>query len=55
MTRLLWYRLIIGGIKRVEAFRSVLSEKLHQDIPIAFTEKYRSAGVVSGEMIAGDI
>lgn len=44
-----------GGIKRAEALRRVLSEKLHRDIPIAFTEKYRSSGAVSGEMIAGDI
>lgn len=44
-----------GGIKRAEAFRRALSEKLREDIPIAFTEKYRSSGVVSGEMIAGEI
>jgi ribose-phosphate pyrophosphokinase len=44
-----------GGMKRAEAFRQVLSEKLHRAIPIAFTEKYRSEGVVSGEMISGEI
>jgi len=44
-----------GGIKRAEAFRSALSKKVNRDIPMAFTEKYRSAGIVSGEIIAGEI
>ncbi len=44
-----------GGIKRTEAFRQTLSNKLQQDIPMAYTEKYRSAGVVSGERISGEI
>ncbi len=44
-----------GGVKRAETFRKTLSQKLHQDIPMAFTEKYRSSGVVSGEMIVGDL
>ncbi|MEM9903731.1 MAG: ribose-phosphate pyrophosphokinase [Cyanobacteria bacterium P01_D01_bin.44] len=44
-----------GGIKRAEAFRQTLSEKLQREIFIAFTEKYRSAGVVSGDRISGDI
>ncbi|MBE9067233.1 ribose-phosphate pyrophosphokinase [Leptolyngbya cf. ectocarpi LEGE 11479] len=44
-----------GGGKRAEAFRRALCQKIHQDIPMAFTEKYRSSGVVSGEMIVGEI
>ncbi len=44
-----------GGIKRAEAFRKTLNNKLQRDIPMAFTEKYRSAGVVSGELIVGEI
>lgn len=44
-----------GGAKRAEAFRKTLSQKIHQDIPIAFAEKYRSSGVVSGDMIVGEI
>ena len=44
-----------GGIKRAEAFRQTLNDKLQRDIPMAYTEKYRSAGVVSGERIAGEI
>ena len=44
-----------GGIKRAEAFRQTLNNKLQRDIPMAFAEKYRSAGVVSGELIVGEI
>lgn len=44
-----------GGTKRAEAFRQTLSTTLQRDIPLALTEKYRSAGVVSGEMIVGDL
>ena len=44
-----------GGAKRAEAFRKVLSQTLDRDIPIAFAEKYRSSGVVSGNMIVGEI
>jgi len=45
-----------GGVKRAEAFRAALAERLpSQDIAAAFMEKYRSAGVVSGEALAGDV
>ncbi|MEM9482621.1 MAG: ribose-phosphate pyrophosphokinase [Cyanobacteria bacterium P01_F01_bin.116] len=44
-----------GGVKRAEAFRKALNQKLHQDVPIAFVEKHRSSGTVSGEMIVGDM
>ena len=44
-----------GGIKRAEAFRQALNNKLQRDIPMAFAEKYRSAGVVSGSLIVGEI
>ncbi len=44
-----------GGVKRAEAFRKTLAQKMHQDIPIAFAEKYRSSGVVSGDMVVGEI
>jgi ribose-phosphate pyrophosphokinase len=45
----------IGGIKRAERFREVLSRLLDREIPTAFMEKKRSSGVVSGETIAGDV
>lgn len=44
-----------GGIKRAEAFRQALSERLPQAVSMAFSEKYRSAGVVLGDRISGDI
>lgn len=44
-----------GGIKRAEAFRQALSQQLQQAVPMGFTEKYRSSGVVSGDRISGDI
>jgi ribose-phosphate pyrophosphokinase len=46
----------IGGVKRAEAFRSYLAVRLNtEDVSSAFMEKHRSAGVVSGEAVVGDI
>jgi ribose-phosphate pyrophosphokinase len=45
----------IGGVKRVEEFRQAFSHVLGCDIHMAFLEKYRSAGVVSGEAVIGDV
>ncbi len=45
----------VGGIKRAEQFRSRLAEVLRRPIGAAFAEKYRSAGVVSGEALVGDV
>lgn len=45
----------IGGAKRVEKFRQVLSRQLRREIGSAFLEKYRSAGEVSGEAIVGEV
>jgi ribose-phosphate pyrophosphokinase len=45
----------VGGIKRAEKFRQVLSQRLSTEIDQAFVEKYRSAGVVSGEKLVGDV
>jgi ribose-phosphate pyrophosphokinase len=45
----------LGGIKRAEQFRQVLSQGLSMEIDQAFVEKYRSAGVVSGEKLVGDV
>jgi len=44
-----------GGIKRAEAFRLVLAEALGRPVGMACVEKYRSAGVVSGNMLIGDV
>jgi ribose-phosphate pyrophosphokinase len=44
-----------GGIKRVEQFRNRLADALGRPVGAAFAEKYRSAGVVSGEALVGDV
>jgi ribose-phosphate pyrophosphokinase len=45
----------IGGVKRVERFREALVAKTGGDVTTAFMEKQRSAGVVSGERLFGDV
>jgi len=44
-----------GGAKRAEQFRQALERLLRQDVGSAYMEKYRSSGVVSGELLAGDV
>ena len=44
-----------GGIKRAEAFRQGLADALGRPVGMAVAEKYRSAGVVSGNMLVGDV
>lgn len=44
-----------GGIKRAEQFRESLQEKLGRPVASAFMEKKRSAGVVSGAAVVGDV
>lgn len=45
----------VGGIKRVQQLRTMLAAKLGSPIGVAFMEKTRSEGVVSGEMLVGDV
>lgn len=44
-----------GGIKRAEQFRQRLAQILGKPVGTAFAEKYRSGGVVSGDMLVGDV
>lgn len=44
-----------GGIKRAERFRKSLSKAIDKPVGSAFAEKYRSGGVVSGDMLVGDV
>lgn len=44
-----------GGIKRAEEFRRRLTQALGKQVGTAFAEKYRSSGVVSGDMLVGDV
>ncbi len=45
----------VGGVKRAEQFRKSLGRSLNREIPMAFMEKYRSRGVVSGDAMVGDV
>jgi ribose-phosphate pyrophosphokinase len=45
----------VGGVKRAEQFRQLLSQRLGREPGSAFLEKYRSAGVLSGEAVVGSI
>jgi ribose-phosphate pyrophosphokinase len=44
-----------GGVKRAELFRQKLQRVLGRDITSAFMEKQRSAGIVSGEALVGEV
>jgi ribose-phosphate pyrophosphokinase len=44
-----------GGAKRAEALRTSLGRALGRPVTSAFVEKYRARGVVSGEMLVGDV
>ncbi len=45
----------IGGIKRAEQFRQALAKRLDTPVGSAFMDKQRSAGVISGEAVVGDV
>jgi ribose-phosphate pyrophosphokinase len=45
----------VGGVKRAELFREALNQRLSRPAGSAFMEKQRSAGVVSGEALVGDV
>ena len=45
----------IGGAKRAEQFRRALAAELHREPTAAFVEKRRSGGVVSGELLVGEV
>ncbi|MEY3456877.1 MAG: hypothetical protein RL215_34, partial [Planctomycetota bacterium] len=45
----------MGGVRRAGLFREALSRRTRQVISSAFVEKHRSAGVVSGDMVIGDV
>jgi ribose-phosphate pyrophosphokinase len=44
-----------GGAKRAEALRERLQRLLVGDVPLAFLEKKRSGGIVSGEAVVGEV
>jgi ribose-phosphate pyrophosphokinase len=44
-----------GGIKRAERLRKRLAARLRRPVGMAFVEKYRALGVVTGEALIGDV
>jgi ribose-phosphate pyrophosphokinase len=44
-----------GGVKRAQLFRETLEKLIGRPIGQAFIEKRRSAGVVSGDLLVGDV
>ena len=44
-----------GGVKRAQLFREALEQRLERPVGFALMEKRRSAGKVTGNLIAGDI
>lgn len=45
----------VGGVKRAEKFREALMHHVNKPVASAFMEKKRSAGIVSGETVVGDV
>lgn len=45
----------IGGVKRAQRFRERLVSSVSREIDFAFLEKRRVSGIVSGEMLVGDV
>jgi len=44
-----------GGVKRAELFRETLQARFGAPVGKAFADKHRSAGVVSGDLLVGDV
>jgi len=44
-----------GGAKRAELFREALEGRLGRPVGKAFADKHRSAGVVTGDLLVGDV
>lgn len=44
-----------GGVKRAQLFRETLEGMIGRDVEMVFMEKRRSAGVVSGNRLVGDV
>lgn len=44
-----------GGVKRAQLFREALEARLGREVGIALMEKRRSAGMVTGNLLAGEV
>jgi ribose-phosphate pyrophosphokinase len=45
----------IGGVKRAQIFRELLESRLGREVDLAFFEKRRAQGVVSGDALVGPV
>jgi ribose-phosphate pyrophosphokinase len=45
----------IGGVKRAQRFKDILAAKIGAEVGFAFMEKRRERGVVSGQILTGDV
>jgi ribose-phosphate pyrophosphokinase len=45
----------IGGVARARLLAGLMSQRLGRDVDVAFVEKHRSGGVVTGDLFAGDV
>lgn len=45
----------VGGVKRAERLRTVLSKQLDRPVASAFMEKYRGKGLVRGDTLVGEV
>lgn len=45
----------IGGVKRAQIFRELLESRLGREVDLAFFEKRRTQGVVSGDALVGPV
>jgi ribose-phosphate pyrophosphokinase len=45
----------VGGVKRAQIFRERLEQRLDREVELAFIEKRRVSGVVSGGRVIGDV
>jgi ribose-phosphate pyrophosphokinase len=45
----------IGGVKRAQRMRDAMAGRLQKDVGSAFMDKKRSAGVISGETLVGNV
>jgi ribose-phosphate pyrophosphokinase len=50
-----WPHLTPGGVKRAQLFRETLELTLKRPVGGAFLENRRSAGIVTGELLAGEV
>lgn len=44
-----------GGVKRAELFREALEARIGRPVGKAFADKHRSAGMVTGDLLVGDV